>query len=59
MRTDDYRLTHLENLEDELCRSFPTGGGRGAAAGINALCADRFGAFIAPFVATYEKQRKC
>jgi hypothetical protein len=40
---------------DELCRSFPTGGGRKAAAGINALpnemldtFIDRFGSFYAP-----------
>lgn len=31
---------------DELCRQFPTGGGRQAAAGINQLPADQFDAFI-------------
>jgi hypothetical protein len=38
---------------DELCRSFPTGGGRAAAAGINALPADQLGAFIDAFSAAY------
>ncbi|QDT57873.1 hypothetical protein SV7mr_03580 [Stieleria bergensis] len=32
---------------DELCRQFPTGGGRQAAAGINQLPADQFDAFVA------------
>lgn len=31
---------------DELCRQFPTGGGRAAAAGVNDLPADQFGAFV-------------
>ncbi|MCA9139416.1 MAG: hypothetical protein KDB00_21725, partial [Planctomycetales bacterium] len=31
---------------DELCRKFPTGGGRQAAAGINELPADQFQAFL-------------
>jgi len=34
---------------DELCRQFPTGGGRAAAAGINDLPADQFGAFAEAF----------
>ncbi len=34
---------------DELCRQFPTGGGRKAAAGINALPADQLGAFREAF----------
>jgi hypothetical protein len=34
---------------DELCMQFPTGGGRKAAAGINALPADRYQAFIDAF----------
>ena len=34
---------------DELCRSFPTGGGRKAAAGINALPADMLDTFIDRF----------
>ncbi len=38
---------------DELCRGFPTGGGRGAAAGINALPNDRLTAFIDAFEASY------
>jgi single-stranded DNA-specific DHH superfamily exonuclease len=38
---------------DELCRRFPTGGGRAAAAGINALPGDRLGAFIDAFQAYY------
>ena len=38
----------LENKQgaDELCRQFPTGGGRAAAAGINALPGDQLHAFI-------------
>lgn len=39
---------------DELCRRFPTGGGRKAAAGINALPADQLDAFIAAFEAHYD-----
>jgi hypothetical protein len=31
---------------DELCRQFPTGGGRKAAAGINQLPAEQFQAFL-------------
>ncbi|WP_348672170.1 acetyltransferase [uncultured Abyssibacter sp.] len=31
---------------DELCRQFPTGGGRAAAAGINDLPAEQFGVFV-------------
>ena len=31
---------------DELCRQFPTGGGRAAAAGVNDLPGDQFGAFV-------------
>jgi hypothetical protein len=38
---------------DELCRQFPTGGGRAAAAGINALPGDQLQAFIEAFVAAY------
>ena len=34
---------------DELCRQFPTGGGRAAAAGVNDLPADQFGAFAEAF----------
>lgn len=37
----------------ELCRRFPTGGGREAAAGINDLPADRLNAFIDAFQAQY------
>ena len=38
----------LENKQgaDELCRQFPNGGGRAAAAGINALPGDQLNAFI-------------
>lgn len=39
---------------DELCRRFPTGGGRGAAAGINALPGDELEAFMNAFTASYE-----
>ncbi len=35
---------------DTLCRQFPTGGGRAAAAGINELPADQFDAFIQAFI---------
>jgi single-stranded DNA-specific DHH superfamily exonuclease len=38
---------------DELCRRFPTGGGRAAAAGINALPEDQLDAFIEAFGAAY------
>lgn len=38
---------------DTLCRSFPSGGGRAAAAGINALPEDMLGEFIDRFNATY------
>ncbi len=38
---------------DELCRKFPTGGGRKAAAGINALPQERFGDFMRQFHTTF------
>jgi len=38
---------------DELCRSFPTGGGRAAAAGINDLPADQVGEFMRQFQLKY------
>jgi len=38
---------------DELCRRFPTGGGRKAAAGINALPGDQLDAFVAAFEEQY------
>lgn len=40
---------------DELCMSFPTGGGRKAAAGINDLPADRLSDFIAAFREQYQR----
>ena len=40
---------------DELCRSFPTGGGRKAAAGINQLPADMLDTFIDRFSAFYAR----
>lgn len=45
----------LENKQgaDELCRQFPTGGGRAAAAGINALPGDQLGAFIGALEVSY------
>jgi single-stranded DNA-specific DHH superfamily exonuclease len=45
----------LENKRgaDELCRRFPTGGGRAAAAGINALPADQLDVFIDALAAAY------
>lgn len=47
----------LENKvgADELCRSFPTGGGRAAAAGINDLPADQLEKFVATFAEFYKK----
>jgi len=50
----DYRVSvraplHNKTGADELCMQFPTGGGRKAAAGINALPGDRVDAFIAAF----------
>jgi hypothetical protein len=46
----------LENKQgaDALCRQFPTGGGRAAAAGINALPGDQLDAFIRALVTSYE-----
>ncbi len=38
---------------DALCRQFPTGGGRAAAAGINALPADQLDAFMDALAASY------
>lgn len=38
---------------DELCRQFPSGGGRAAAAGINSLPPEQFDAFVARFSQTY------
>ncbi len=38
---------------DELCRQFPTGGGRAAAAGINALPGDQLEAFLDALAASY------
>ena len=38
---------------DELCRAFPTGGGRKAAAGINNLPEELFDEFVAKFKAKY------
>ncbi|UCH28646.1 MAG: hypothetical protein JSV06_10250 [Myxococcales bacterium] len=45
----------LENKQgaDGLCRQFPTGGGRAAAAGINALPSDQLDAFIDAFTKAY------
>lgn len=38
---------------DELCRKFPTGGGRKAAAGINCLEADNYGRFVSELAASF------
>lgn len=38
---------------DELCRRFPTGGGRPAAAGINQLPEEAYGDFVAAFLAAF------
>ncbi|MEM7360537.1 MAG: DHH family phosphoesterase [Pseudomonadota bacterium] len=45
----------LQNKQraDEVCRQFPTGGGRAAAAGVNALPADQLSRFIQVFSDTY------
>ena len=45
----------LENKQgaDALCRQFPTGGGRAAAAGINALPADQLDRFVSAFASAY------
>lgn len=40
---------------DELCRSFPTGGGRAAAAGVNDLPADQLSVFIDRFSQFYDQ----
>jgi len=40
---------------DELCMQFPSGGGRKAAAGINALPSDMFDHFIGSFRHMYER----
>jgi hypothetical protein len=40
---------------DELCRQFPTGGGRAAAAGINDLPADILGEFVDTFSGFYPR----
>jgi hypothetical protein len=55
----DFRVSvraplNIKSGADELCMQFPTGGGRKAAAGINALPADRVDAFIAAFRKKYE-----
>jgi len=42
---------------DELCRRFPTGGGRKAAAGINHLPADQLDDFLAQFRDFYSQRR--
>ncbi|MFB1037180.1 MAG: DHH family phosphoesterase, partial [Sinobacterium sp.] len=39
---------------DEICRQFPTGGGRKAAAGINDLSADMYDQFIDVFSSFYQ-----
>lgn len=40
---------------DELCRHFPSGGGRAGAAGINHLPADMFDGFIEAFLSMYNR----
>jgi hypothetical protein len=44
---------HNRTGADSLCRRFPTGGGRAAAAGINELPADQLDAFIKAFSAQF------
>ena len=43
------------NGADTLCRQFPTGGGRAAAAGINELPSDQFDAFLRAFSAQFSR----
>ncbi|MDX8392497.1 MAG: acetyltransferase [Mariprofundaceae bacterium] len=55
---DSYRISVRSPLArkegaDVLCRAFPTGGGRAAAAGINALPADQISEFVTAFQAQY------
>ncbi len=45
---------HERKNADLLCRAFPTGGGRAAAAGINSLPPEMLDQFIAAFHATYD-----
>lgn len=45
-------LTHRQGA-DALCRRFPTGGGRPAAAGINHLPEEAYGDFVAAFLAAF------
>lgn len=45
-------LAHAEGA-DALCRQFPTGGGRKAAAGINVLPDDQYSAFVQAFTAAF------
>ncbi|MDQ6994884.1 MAG: DHH family phosphoesterase [Mariprofundaceae bacterium] len=56
---DTYRISVRAPLNnktgaDELCRSFPTGGGRKAAAGVNALPSEQLPAFIQAFQQQYQ-----
>jgi hypothetical protein len=44
------------NGADILCRQFPSGGGRAAAAGINALPADQLDSFIQAFSRQFGRQ---
>jgi hypothetical protein len=46
---------HRKHGADVLCRHFPTGGGRAAAAGINALPADQLERFVDAFLAFYAR----
>jgi len=53
-RREAYRISVRAPLNrkygaDELCRQFPAGGGRKAAAGINALPQEKFGEFVSCF----------
>jgi hypothetical protein len=45
------------NGSDTLCRQFPSGGGRAAAAGINALPEAQLDAFIQAFSQQFQKQQ--
>jgi len=49
-------LQNKKNAET-LCRAFPTGGGRAAAAGINSLPAAMLNEFIAAFQNTYDRRQ--
>jgi hypothetical protein len=59
---DGYRVSVRAPLArpfgtDELCRTFPTGGGRAGAAGINRLPRERLGEFVSAFRAVFHPEQ--